>query len=171
MISIKEAGTPDAPLIAKIGSQSFIESHGQSAPGADIELYVSTNYSVRKVEEELNNPENIFHVIYYYGKAAGYSKMIFNKAHPLVNGIKPTKLERLYLLKEFYDLNLGKTLFEYVIALSKKNNDDGMWLFTWTQNFRAINFCIKSGFEIVGKEDFKISETHSNPNYLMYLKY
>lgn len=79
-------------------------------------------------------------------------------------------MDRLYLLQEFYDLKLGLKLLEFNIAISKKANQLGMWLYTWAENKRAVSFCLKTGFDIIGKADFKISATHSNPNYLMYLK-
>ena len=77
-----------------------------------------------------------------------------------------TKLERIYLLKEFY---LGAELFEYNVRLAKENNQKGMWLFVWVENERAVNFYKKNGFVIIGSHDFKISETHSNPNHQMFL--
>jgi ribosomal protein S18 acetylase RimI-like enzyme len=81
------------------------------------------------------------------------------------------KLERIYLLKEFYDLKLGSALFNFNVDLSKQNNQMGMWLFVWKQNLRAVNFYKKNRFAIIGSYNFKISETHSNPNYQMFLKF
>jgi ribosomal protein S18 acetylase RimI-like enzyme len=53
--------------------------------------------------------------------------------------------------------------------LTKKNNQQGIWLEVWIENFRAIKFYKKMGFTIVGKANFRVSKTHSNPNYIMYL--
>jgi diamine N-acetyltransferase len=80
-------------------------------------------------------------------------------------------MERLYLLKQFYNLKLGAALLHFNIDLSKRNNQAGMWLFTWKENMRAVNFYQKNGFVIIGSHDFKISETHSNPNHLMLLRF
>ena len=104
-------------------------------------------------------------------QAAGFSKIIFNTPHPLIHSPDITKLEKIYILKDFYDLKLGLNLFTFILNLSREENQKGMWLNTWMKNDRAINFYKKNGFEIVGEKDFKISETHSNPNYVMYLKY
>ena len=46
-----------------------------------------------------------------------------------------------------------------------------MWLYVWTENHRAVNFYNNLGFKIVGEYDFKIFETHSNPNHQMLLSY
>ena len=171
MISIQKATPADALLISDLGAKTFIESHGNSAPSRDIDYYVSRTYSLKTVEEELSAPENIFHVIYYKGQAVGFSKIIFNSTHPLLESFTVTKLERLYLVKEFYGLKLGLTLFELIMQLSKKENQTGIWLYVWTQNQRALTFYKTCGFSIFGHADFKLSETHSNPNHLMYLKY
>jgi diamine N-acetyltransferase len=171
MIIIQKATATEAVLIADIGARSFLESHGNSAPAADVESYVSGKYNLKAVEEELNNHENIFHIIYYETQAVGFSQIIFNKPHTLIESTGITKLEKLYLLKEFHDLKLGLTLFEFTVSLSKEENQNGIWLFVWTRNQRAITFYKKNGFKIIGNTDFKISETHSNPNHVMYLKY
>ncbi|MEI9809852.1 MAG: GNAT family N-acetyltransferase [Bacteroidota bacterium] len=107
----------------------------------------------------------------YKTQAVGFSKIIFNSPHPLIGSAAVTKLERLYLLKEFYDLKLGLTLFKFIVSLSKEENQDGIWLFVWTENQRAVTFYKKNGFKIAGNVDFRISETHSNPNHVMYLEY
>ena len=82
-----------------------------------------------------------------------------------------TKLDRLYLLKEYYGKKLGAKLVDLIIELSKQNHQNGIWLAVWKENQKALNFYLKAGFKIVGEFNFKISETHSNPNHIMYLKY
>jgi len=123
------------------------------------------------MESDLNKHENLFHIIYSNGQAAGYSKINLNTPYPLIPSANVTKLERLYLLKEFHGLKLGLALFEFITDFTKKQKQDGLWLFVWIENQRAVSFYKKSGFEIIGKADFKISETHSNPNHIMFLKY
>jgi len=39
------------------------------------------------------------------------------------------------------------------------------------ENHRAVDFYKKAGGVIVGNTDFKISETHSNPNHIMYFEF
>ena len=66
---------------------------------------------------------------------------------------------------------LNKELFKFNMEFAKQNNQKGIWLAVWIENKRAINFYLKMGFKKVGKFDFKISETHSNPNHILYLKF
>jgi ribosomal protein S18 acetylase RimI-like enzyme len=171
MISIRKANPADTLLLAGIGKQTFLESHGHSAPAADIEAYVSKTYAITTVEDELKDPENIFHILYHQNRAIGYSKIIFNRPHPLINDSAVTKLERFYLLEEFHDRKLGLTLLEFIVSSSRKENQQGIWLYTWIKNQRAIRFYKKNGFIIIGSADFQLSATHSNPNHVMYLEY
>jgi ribosomal protein S18 acetylase RimI-like enzyme len=171
MMTIQKATAEDAATIVEIGKQSFIESHGHSASAADIDSYVSRKYSLDAVKGELEDLKNIFHLIFFNGQAAGYSKIILNVPNENISAQNIACMDRLYLLKGFYGQKLGLHLFELNLEISKQSGQAGMWLYTWVENTRAIVFYTKAGFEIVGKRNFPISETHSNPNHVMYLEY
>jgi ribosomal protein S18 acetylase RimI-like enzyme len=171
MTSIIKATISHIPLLVDIGKVSFIESHGSSASPKVIDEYVNKTYTYEVFERELNNDENIYHIIYHHDKPAGYSKIIFNKPYTEFGDRLITKLERLYLVKEFYGLQLGQKLLNFNIQLSQMNQQQGMSLFVWTENQRAVNFYLNMGFQIVGSHDFKLTEAHANPNHQMYLKY
>lgn len=169
MVSIVKATAIDAPLLAKIGQQTFMESHGKSALEKDLNNYMKNNLSVENFKNELANTTNIYHIIYYNKQATGYSKIILNTPNKNLKAKNTTKLERLYILKEFYNLKLGYQLFLFNVNLAKQNSQSGLWLNVWTENKRAINFYEKTGFKIIGDYSFKISATHSNPNHQLFL--
>ncbi len=171
MISIVRAGAADAELLAAIGTQTFIESHGHSATAEVIHEYVGEKFSLAALQDELHNPDNIYHIVYYKDQPAGYSKIIFNASHSNIALPQVTKLERLYLLKAFYHLRLGAELMQFNIDLSKEHQQKGMWLFVWTANERALRFYNKMGFIPIGNYDFKLTDAHANPNYQMLLEY
>ncbi|MBP6025566.1 GNAT family N-acetyltransferase [Ferruginibacter sp.] len=171
MIAIFKATENDFKLLADIGRQTFLESHGESANKTDIDAYVNDKYSYPVVKEELADTNNIYHIAYFNNQPAGYSKIILNTPHPNIEQQNITKLERLYLLKEFYKQKAGLELFNFNVAIATTNKQAGIWLFVWKENERAINFYLKNGFEIIGSHNFKISATHSNPNHQMFLKF
>lgn len=133
--------------------------------------YVANNFKESDFIEELKSAENEYYLLEYENETAGYSKIIFNKACKDITAKNITYMSRLYLLEEFYGLGLGKKLFDFNVALCKENNQAGIWLNVWVENKKAIQFYEKVGFKIIGKSDFKISETHSNPNHIMYLEF
>jgi ribosomal protein S18 acetylase RimI-like enzyme len=168
---ITKATSKDAKQLALVAKEAFLTAHGHSASKEDIANYVGANFSEENFTEELSDSDNQYYIIYYKETIAGYSKITLNTPNKEISSQNAMYMSRLYLLKEFYGLNLGKELFDFNIALSKKYKQQGIWLAVWVENERAINFYSKRGFSIVGKSDFKISETHTNPNHIMYLEY
>jgi ribosomal protein S18 acetylase RimI-like enzyme len=171
MTSIVRAEVKDTELLSEIGKLTFIESHGSCAKPEDINIYLTEKYSTYVFKEELSDAKNIYYIIYHDKRPIGYSKIIFNTPYASSQLKNITKMERLYLLKEFYNLKFGSALFQFNIDLSKRNDQMGIWLFVWKENLRAVNFYKKNGFAIIGSHDFKISETHSNPNHQMFLRF
>ena len=167
MTSIVRASVEDSELLSKLGKTTFVESHGKSASKEHIETYVNLKYSQKAIETELQNSYNIFYMLYHNEKAIGYSKIILNVPDEKIPFKNVTKLERFYVLQDYHNLKLGWELFNYNLIYSKNQQQAGMWLYTWTENQKAINFYTKAGFKIIGNYDFKITETHSNPNYQM----
>lgn len=171
MVEIIKADATHSELIVAIGKQAFLESHGHSASKEDIALYISKAYNKEAILTELENKKVQYHLIYTDTVIAGFSKIELDTTNKNINDVTITKLDRIYLLERFHGKKLGAQLFDFNIELSKKNNQNGIWLAVWTENQKAVKFYKKRGFNIAGAFDFKISETHTNPNHIMYLKY
>ncbi|MEP5255033.1 MAG: GNAT family N-acetyltransferase [Winogradskyella arenosi] len=171
MVEIIKANATHSDLIVDIGAQAFRESHGHSASKADIESYISRTYNKEAILEEFNNEKVRYHLIYSDRVIAGFSKIQLDTSNKNIADLNITKLDRIYLLEAFHGKRLGVKLFQFTMELSKKQDQNGIWLAVWTENQKAVNFYQNMGFKIVGAFDFKISETHSNPNHIMYLEY
>ena len=161
----------DAALLSRVGGISLLESHGHSAPGGTMQAYVDKSFSEETCKAELLDENNIFTAAFYKNAAAGYSKIILATPHPAVD-LKPvTKLERLYLLKEYYGFKLGHHLLEQAIGFSKEKEQKGMWLEVWKGNSRAVGFYEKQGFQTIGETAFRLTDTHANPAWVMLARY
>src|SRR5690349_20744933 len=104
MVSYRRLTTADAPWLVRVGGITILESHGQSAPPEIMQSYLDRSFNEDACRAELSDEQNTFMAVDYNGQTAGYSKIIFNTPHPMVSVEPVTKLERLYLLKEFYGL-------------------------------------------------------------------
>lgn len=171
MFPIIRATEKDSCLLSDIAKQTLLESHANSPAAAGLNKYVEVNYNEAVLKAELSDEKNIYHIIYHNDEAAGYSKIIFDTPFAQSEIKNITKLERLYLLKHFYDLKLGQQLFSYNVELTKANGQAGIWLYTWKGNVRAINFYKKNGFIINGSYNFEITKDLINPNHQMFLKF
>ena len=170
-INIRSATEQDFKVITRIGKVAVELSHRESCSAVDMNHFLATHYTDEAIKSELVNPMNTYHIIYYGTQAAGFSKMMLNMEHTNIPEPNVTKLDRIYLLKEFHDLKLGYELLQFNMELSRKSGQSGMWLFTWVGNKRAVNFYLKVGFSIIGSHQFKVSDTHYNAHHQMFLKY
>ena len=171
MVSILRATEKDYQTIVSIGNISVEEAHRESCSAEDMRTYLNNHYNDDAIKKELNNTENIYHIICYNNEPVGFSKIVLNAEHPNIPHKNATKLDRIYLLSKYHNLKLGLELLQYNISFCKNNNQCGIWLFTWVGNEKAVNFYLKNGFRIVGSHQFKVSETHSNLNHQMYLDF
>lgn len=168
---IRRATEEETEIIAAIGRIAVADAHRLSCSEADLAQYLDANYNHVAIRDELTNADNIYHILYYNDTPAGFSKIVLNAAHENITETNATKLDRIYLLADFYDLKLGYHLLHHNVAFSKNAQQSGMWLFTWIGNERAINFYKRNGFDIIGEHSFRISGTHYNPNHHMLLRY
>lgn len=171
MISVIKATEKDHNSIVGIGKISVEESHRGSCSAEDMNEFLESNYNSDVIKKELNDVNNIYYIINYNDKPVGFSKIILNAGHPNIAGETVTKLDRIYLLKEFYGLKLGLELLNFNIELSRNNKQSGMWLYTWIGNNRAINFYLKAGFAIIGSHKFYVTKTHYDVSHQLFLNF
>lgn len=169
MISVIRATEKDHKSIVSIGKVSVAEAHRESTTPENMNEFLEKNYNDDAIKQELNDQNNIYHIILYNGRPAGFSKIVLNAIHPNIVAENVTKLDRIYLLKEFYGLKLGLELLNFNIGLAKNNSQSGIWLYTWVGNTRAINFYLKAGFTIIGSHKFYVTQAHYNLNHHMFL--
>ena len=171
MIQIKTATLDDTEVLTQLGKTTFMEAHHTSASIKALECYLNKVYQEERFLEELENPNNIFHLIYFNEEPVGFSKITLSETNAAITKDNVTKLDRIYVLKEYYDKKLGVELFKNLVSVSKENKQTGLWLYVWVKNERAINFYKKMGFLVVGSYDFVLSKNKSNPNHIMFLEY
>lgn len=171
MISFISATQKDAPTIVNIGKVSVKEAHLGSCPEEILDEYLSKHYNNEAIQNELADTNNIYSIITYNGVPAGFSKIVFNAPHAAINRSNTTKLDRIYLLKEFQGAKLGYELLQYNIELAKNNGQSAIWLFTWVGNKKAIEFYTKVGFTIIGSHEFHVAKDVYNTNHHMLLDF
>lgn len=171
MINIRKATPQDYQAIARIGRIAVEEAHRDSCSDEDMTTFLDQYYNDDAIKAELSDENNIYHLLTFNGEPAAFSKIILNAPHPNISSPIATKLDRIYLLSEYFDKKLGHLLLQFNIELSKENCQEAMWLFTWQGNERAVQFYRKAGFVIAGMHRFKVTESHYNEHFQMVLSY
>ena len=169
--SVIKATDKDYNSIVSIGKISVAESHKDSCSAEVMNEFLRRNYNSHAIKEELNDINNIYYLINYDNKPVGFSKIVLNAKHSNIVAENVTKLDRIYLLKQFYGLKLGLELLNFNIQLSRNNNQSGIWLYTWIGNDRAIDFYRKAGFTIIGSHNYYVTKTHYDVSHQMLLSF
>ena len=171
MIKIVKTTVKDAFLLSKLSVETFLPAHGHAASKEIMDNYIANNFNEENFVKELSNPNYQYHLIYYKNEIAGFSKVIFNTENENLEHKNVTKMERLYLKKEFYNLKLGQELMDFNIKLCEENKQSGVWLYVWVENHKAINFYKKVGFTQAATYNFPLTQTETRPNYVLYLEF
>lgn len=166
---IKKATQKDLEKLSVLAKKSFFAAHKDAIPPKLINTYIHNNFSLKELSEQIDSNSCEYNVMYHKTTLVGYSKIIFNTDNNAISEKNITKLERLYVDESYFGLSFGKKLMEFNLKLAKENRQNGVWLYVWIKNYRAITFYQKHGFTIVGSYEFPISENETRPNHLMYL--
>jgi len=158
MIKIKSAKEADTAILALLGRVTWAESHGHYIDDKNNLLkYLDKNFSVSKTKQDINDPTNLFYIIYVDDLPVGYAKLVVNAINESVASQNNCRLERIFIQNEFIPLKIGQQLLSYVEEQAKILKFDTMWLSVYIKNNRAIRFYEKNEFINVGELNFIVN--------------
>ena len=140
MINIRIATIEDSNEIYEIGKKSFIASHNKCGSEKDVNAFVKIYYKPLSITQELKNLTNNYFLIIENSALFGFSNIELNCKNSNIPSQNSSKLDRVYFLEQAYGKRFGKILLKFNIDFSVKNEQEGISLYTWTGNHRAIKF-------------------------------
>ena len=157
MIKIRIAKEADTAILALLGRITWAESHGHYIEDKNSLLeYLNKNFSVAKTKQEINNPKNLYYIMYVDDLPVGYAKLILNEKQESVASLNNCRLERIFILDDFIPLKIGQQLLTFVEEKAKELQLDTMWLSVYIKNTRAIRFYERNEFKNVGEINFLV---------------
>ncbi len=158
MIKIKKATKADIEVLALLGRLTWAESHGHYIEDKnDVSKYLKENFSVFKTKQNINNPKQLFYIIYVDDLPVGYAKLVVNASNQNVTSQNSCQLERIFILNDFIPLKIGQQLLTFVEEQAKKLQFDTMWLTVYIKNNRAIRFYERNEFKNAGELNFIVN--------------
>jgi diamine N-acetyltransferase len=157
-IVIKQLNPADVELLRELSVATFMETFASYNTEQNMNDYISTAFSLEKLESELNTPNSEFYFIYTDTELAGYLKLNNGDAQTEANQYSSLEIERIYVLGKFQGKRLGQALFEYALQIANQKNVTYVWLGVWEKNVRAIQFYQKNGFKAFDKHIFRLGD-------------
>ena len=157
MIQIRTATAADAELIADISRETFYESFAGYNTEANMDKFLTEQFSKEKLMAEAGESGNIFLLAYADNKPAGY---LFLKegTDTALQSTNALEISRIYSRTSFIGKGIGKALMQAAIERAISMNKDCIWLGVWENNHRAIAFYTKFGFSKFSEHDFVLGD-------------
>ena len=169
-IEIRKAISDDYLLVSDLGSKAFYETWRPVNTEEDILKYIQEAFNPLKIKIDIEAESiNTFFVAISENKAVGYVKLRNDRTYEEFKNERVIELERLYVLKEWQEKKVGKTLMDEALKMAGDQHYIWMWLGVATDNFKALKFYKQYGFIIFGEKIFKLGEA-LDTDYLMKKK-
>jgi ribosomal protein S18 acetylase RimI-like enzyme len=153
---LRKVTISDLKILQKIGERTFIETFASENSSENMTVYLESAFTSEKLKNELTNINSEFYFAEIDGKVVGYFKVNFNEAQTELKMSNAMEIERIYVLKDFQGMKVGKMLFDKAIENARNMGLDLVWLGVWEKNIRAISFYEKNGFTVFNKHIFRL---------------
>lgn len=155
-IEIKKVTLTDISQLQHIVRQTFFETFSVFNTEENMKKYLEEDLGLEKLTAELNNKNSEFYFAILDNIVIGYLKLNFGESQTELKDDKALEIERIYVLKQYHEQNIGQLLYEKAIEIATQINAGYVWLGVWEENPRAISFYKKNGFVEFDKHIFKL---------------
>jgi ribosomal protein S18 acetylase RimI-like enzyme len=154
-VVIRQATIDDAEVLAELGARLFEQTFGPVNTREDMEAYLPSAFSPDIQRAELAEPDRIALIAFdETGMPVGYAMTRRGSRSSGVVSARPVEIQRIYVDRTLHGRGLGDRLMNSCVEQARAWNADLLWLAVWEQNARAIAFYKRSGFAVIGGQDF-----------------
>jgi ribosomal protein S18 acetylase RimI-like enzyme len=153
-IRFRTCEAADLDTLRTIAYRTYDEAFRHMNTPANMDAYLDATFARAKLEEELRNPASTFLFMYSDEKLAGYLKLNEGGAQTDLGDPDGLEVERIYVLRDFQGLGMGRALIEKALELARRKKKSHVWLGVWEKNENAIAFYKRMGFRKTGTHPF-----------------
>jgi len=157
-IRIIEANAESLAMVQQISRETFFETFAEANTEADMNKYLSENFSEAKMSAELNNAESQFFIAWLGKDPVGYMKLNTGQAQTELKDPASIEIERIYVKSAFHGKKVGQLLYDEALEVARNQKKSYIWLGVWEENLKAIRFYEKNGFVAFDKHIFEFGE-------------
>jgi len=154
--TLHKISVDDVIPLQDISRTTFKETFTEHNTEEDLNKYLDDQLSIKKLVDELNNPNSAFYFALENNTIVGYLKLNWSIAQTELIDQSAFEIERIYVLKEYFGKGLGQFLLDNAILIGKELKPTYFWLGVWEKNSRAIRFYEKNGFTVFSSHLFTL---------------
>lgn len=161
-ISIRQCGTGDAAMLCDLCERTFRSAFAAQNSADDMDAYVSENFTIERVAEELGTEGSIFFTAFAGEEPAAWLKLNFGSAQTEPDYPDSVEVQRIYVLEKFQRCGIGRTLMELAERIGRERGAKRIWLGVWECNTEALKFYGRMGFEKTGSHIYMLGSEAQN---------
>ena len=151
-IMFKQIEPSDALFLSDLAKKIYIPHYPYLWNEGGVEWYINEYaYPVKKIEQEILDPNNIHFIVYQESDAVGYLKININAKSNGEIQEEVMELERIYIDIKMIQNNIGTAMMKHVFDVAKQYNKKSIQLKAMDSADKALSFYKKLGFEIIGE--------------------
>jgi ribosomal protein S18 acetylase RimI-like enzyme len=155
-MQIRRAEPGDVVLLVELGRRTFYETFREFNTEEDMNLFMEENLTTAVLKEEMKEEGAVFFLVYWEGKAVGFTKVRVGHEPPELAGTRVLEVERLYVDKDYQGKKIGLRLMENNMQYGLRNGYSVIWLGVWEHNTKAIRFYENRNFTAFGSHSFRL---------------
>ncbi|MCB9222889.1 MAG: GNAT family N-acetyltransferase [Crocinitomicaceae bacterium] len=159
-IEITKIYHEDLNTLFELSNSTFRDTFAAQNTPENLNKYLSDNFNKEKLEKELSNPNSFFYFAKRGGEIVAYLKINIGDAQTESFEMRSIEIERIYVRKPFLGMKIGQTLLEFSKEIAHQQQANVIWLGVWEENYPAIAFYQKNGFQVFDRHVFVLGNDH-----------
>ena len=159
---IQNVDIESVTLLSDVAIHAYTDHYLHLWKNNNADWYINKCFTIEVLTAELNDPNNVFYIVFENQKPLGFFKIVLN--NPLLphsvrsdkDGISEENalyLERVYFKKEAVGKGLGEIAFNFALDTARRLNKKIIWLTAMDSSLKPIAAYKRMGFEICGTKE------------------
>jgi len=150
IVMIRKAKQSDCLDLAALSLQVWLNTYATEGLRLKVSHYALSTFTESHFNDLLEKPQCEIYVYIINEHLVGYIELDLEATYKVKE--YGYEVATLYVSSHFHGKGIGRALLEEV----KIKHGLSMWLSTWVENYPAIKFYNKLGFEIIGSLNFDL---------------
>ena len=158
-ITYRPATPADAPALAALGRDSFVDKFGHMYTPEDLAAFLDEVHEESAVAAEIADPTRRYRLAEEDGTLLAYCKIGLACGWPEhARGAKAIELKQLYTAPGLSGKGIGGAMMDWVLGEARAEGADEIQLSVFSENDGAQRFYARYGFEKVADITFLVGQ-------------
>ncbi len=164
-IVFRDAVGEDAPLLSRLGRDTFVETFGHLYRREDLDAFLA-GHSVEAWRQILADPAFHVRLVEDDGLPAGFAR-VGPVSLPVETSRPAMEIRQFYLARPWQGAGLAPRLMDWALGIARAKGAGHVYLSVFSENHRARRFYERYGFRFVKPYAFMVGDQADEDHILV----